>query len=126
MEKLLWVCLGSAIGGGARYVVATTVPKVWLGEIPLSTFLVNVSGSFLLALVVELAVDTTWIGTDTRLFLATGVMGGFTTWSTFNYELLRGLADGPRGPALLYLAATVLGCLLAGSSGIGVARMIAR
>lgn len=126
MENLLWVCVGSALGGGARYLTATFLPRAWAGEIPVATLLVNVVGSFLLAVIVELALETTWVGPHTRLFLATGVMGGFTTYSTFNYELLRGFVDGARGPALLYFLATVLGCLLAGAVGMVLARWIAR
>lgn len=122
MEKMFLVFLGSGLGGGARYLLATWLPKVWAGAFPLATLIVNASGSFLLAAIIELALSTSWVGPNTRLFLATGVMGGFTTYSTFNYETLHAFHEGARGLAALYLLGTVVGCLAAGALGMGVVR----
>jgi fluoride exporter len=59
-----------------------------------------------------------------RLVLATGVMGGFTTYSTFNYETLEFLRDGALGLAGLNVASTVVLCLLAGAMGVASARWL--
>jgi CrcB protein len=111
MTRFLLVCLGGALGSGARYLTTLTFPH--------GTLIVNVLGSFLLGLLME-----SLAATDFRLFLATGVMGGFTTYSTFNYETTAYLRAGAWGPALLNVGGTVLGCLVAGFAGILAARLV--
>jgi len=61
---------------------------------------------------------------DARVVLGTGVMGGFTTYSTFNYETFRLIQQGSFAVAALYLAATVAGCLGAGALGLFLARAL--
>ena len=67
---------------------------------------------------------TALLSPTVRLTLATGVMGGFTTYSSFNYETIRQIQDGAWPTALAYVAATVLGCLAAGYAGVALARSI--
>ena len=126
MGKLVLVCVGGALGSGARYLVATWASQAFAPGFPRGTFIVNVVGSFLIAVVVGLATRTTAVSPDVRLFLTTGVMGGFTTYSSFNYETLHFLEAGALGYALLYVAGTVLGCFVAGGVGFVTARVIAR
>lgn len=125
LDKLLWVCLGGALGSGARFLVSVGAAK-WLGaEFPWGTLTVNLAGSFLLGLMLEAFVDGAGPGPGLRLALTTGAMGGFTTYSTFNYEALS-LLEGGRGvTGLIYLSATLLGCLVAGMLGIGAGRVFA-
>lgn len=126
MDRLLLVCLGGALGSGARFAVGSWAAAAFGPDLPAGTLVVNLGGSFLLAAVMELSLRTAAIPPRLRLFLTTGTMGGFTTYSSFNWELL-GLAQGGRAAhALLYLASTVVGCLAAGACGIGAARWIAR
>ena len=77
------------------------------------TLLINALGSFLLALVMVIGVETTLLSPTLRLALTTGVMGGFTTYSTFSYETLQYLQDGAWWIGVLNVLATVCGCLLA-------------
>jgi CrcB protein len=116
------VCLGGAAGTGARYLVA-----LWIARgsgFPYATLLVNVTGSFLLALLMALSLTTHTVSADTRLILGTGVLGGFTTYSAFNYETLALLRAGTWGVALVNVAATLFGCLAAGALGLMAARAI--
>jgi CrcB protein len=92
---------------------------------PFGTLFVNVTGSFLIALVVELAGRTSAISPDLRLFLTTGVMGGYTTYSSFNHETLRLAGGGSAGLAALNVGVTVAACAVAGVLGIAAARLIA-
>jgi len=69
---------------------------------------------------------TAAVSPDVRLFLTTGVMGGFTTYSSFNYETLHFLDEGAASYALLYVAITVLGCLAMGTLGLLSARVLSR
>lgn len=125
MSRLLLVCLGGAAGSGARYLVGLGMAR-WLGAaFPWGTLAVNVAGSFAISAVMDLSVHYGVIPAEVRLLLAAGVLGGFTTYSSFNYEVLAFLQRGQWLPAALYLAATVAGCLAAGVAGMASARLAA-
>jgi fluoride exporter len=118
--RLLWVCLGGAIGSGSRYLVATATVR--LGNFPFGTLAVNVLGSFAISLLMGWAAARGGVSEATRLFLVTGVLGGFTTYSSFNFETLRLAQTGSPGLALLNLGVTVVACLAAGIAGLALAR----
>jgi len=124
--KLLIVCIGGALGSGARYLVATWAAGAFGPDLPRGTALVNLVGSFLIALVMGLSLGTGAISPNVRLFLTTGIMGGFTTYSSFNHETLHFVEEGAFGYAAAYVALTVVGCLAAGILGLASARLIAR
>jgi CrcB protein len=86
---------------------------------------INALGSFLIALIMGLAVRPGLIGAELRVFLTTGIMGGYTTYSTFNFETLALAQQGAYGLAALNVAATVLGCLVTGGLGLWLARLLA-
>ena len=123
MERLAWVCLGSALGGGARYLVSLGALRLLGAGFPVGTLAVNVLGSFLIGAIMHVGLTTTWISPGMRLFLTTGVMGGFTTYSAFNYETLALATDGEWLFAVANVAATLGGCLVAGLLGLAVARL---
>jgi fluoride exporter len=125
MSRVLLVALGGALGSVARYGVGVAAPRVLGAGFPWGTLLVNVVGSFLIALVMHLAVATAAISPSARLFLTTGVMGGFTTYSTFNYETLNLVGERLWGVAALNVAVTVVGCLVAGVLGQAAGRAMA-
>ena len=125
MMRFLLVCLGGAIGSGARYVLAGWMAVRFGGGLPLGILLVNVLGSFALSVVMTLALRTPVMPPDLRVFLTTGVLGGFTTYSSFNYDALHFLAQGQMATSALYIGATVLGCLASGWAGMVCARILA-
>jgi CrcB protein len=116
--RLFWICLGGAAGTAGRYLLGGYVARLTGPAFPWGTLVINGLGSFLLGAVMELALRTDAVPPTLRLALATGVMGGFTTYSTFNYETLRLLGAGSYLLAGANVAATVLGCLLAGWLGL--------
>lgn len=122
MGRLLLICFGGALGTGARYLFSTWVAQTYGTGFPLGTLLINISGSFLIAVIMELSLSTGAISQDARLFLATGMMGGYTTYSSFNYEALKLSSQGAYGHAALYMALTVVGALVAGVLGVAAAR----
>ena len=122
--RLLLVCLGGAVGSGARYLVALALAHRAAVHFPWATFAVNVIGCFLLQLVLDLAAGGLRLSDELRLLLTTGVMGGFTTYSSFNAETLALWRAGAHRLAFMYLLATVLVCLLAGLAGAAVARSL--
>ena len=118
------VCLGGALGTGARYLIGTWAARTFGPAFPFGTLIINATGSFLIVLVMGLSLEKGLIPTDARMFLTTGVIGGFTTYSTFNYETLRLFAAGSQYFAFLYLGGTVIGCLAAGLLAFGLLRLL--
>jgi fluoride exporter len=124
VARLLLVCVGGSLGSGARYLVATWAVNAFGPAFPRGTLLVNVVGSFLLAVITTLAVSTDWISPDLRLFLSAGVMGGFTTYSSFNWETIALVEEGRLALAGLNVALTLLGCFAAGAVGVLLVRRL--
>jgi CrcB protein len=122
--RFFWVCLGGAVGSGARYLVSGWALEVLGPSFPYGTLAVNLIGSFLLAALMHLGVDAAAMSPTLRLALTTGVMGGFTTYSTFSYETMQYLQEGAWGIALLNVLGTVVGCLAACFLGWTAARWV--
>lgn len=122
MERFLIVCVAGALGCGARYLVS-----LWIGSraFPYATLAVNLAGSFAIALVLELSIRIAGFPPNLRLALATGFLGGLTTYSSFNYESTALLESGQILRGLLYLGVTVIGCFGAGLLGLAAARKLA-
>ena len=122
MQRFLIVCGAGALGSGARYLVA-----LWIGSrsLPYATLAVNLAGSFAIALVLELSIRIAGFPPNLRLALATGFLGGFTTYSSFNYEATALLQGDQALRGLLYICATVIGCFGTGLLGLGLARRLA-
>ena len=113
MARFLWICLGGAAGTGARYVVSGWTMRALGPAFPYGTLAVNVLGSFLVATLMVVGIETTAMPPTLRLALTTGVMGGFTTYSAFSYETMKYLQEGAWGIALVNLLANVVICLAA-------------
>lgn len=124
MSKLLLVCAGGALGSGARYLVGTWSAARWGSDFPWGTLAVNVAGSFLLGLVMVLGLEAGTISPETRLFLAAGVMGGFTTYSSFNHETISLAARGQWELATVYVVGTLIAAWGAGLLGILLGRLV--
>lgn len=125
MARLFWICLGGAIGSGARYLLSGWVLDRFGPAFPSGTLAVNTLGSFLLGALMFLGVEAGMLSPTLRLALTTGVMGGFTTYSTFSYETMRYLQDGAWALALLNVLVTVVGCLAACFLGWAAAQLLA-
>ena len=122
--RLFLICLGGAVGTGARYLTALWAAAVFGSAFPFGTLIINITGSFLIALIMQLSTATEMISPELRLMLTTGVMGGFTTYSTFNYETTNYFREGAWLIGLANIGATLFGCLLAGVAGLALARLI--
>ena len=113
MERYLLVALGGALGSLLRYGLGAWVQGSLGAGFPWSTLFVNALGSFLIGLPLRLSLQGALSG-EARLFLAVGVLGGFTTFSSLSYETLALLQGGEVGKALLYAFGSLfLGLLLA-------------
>lgn len=122
MARFLWICAGGAAGTGARYLLSGWALAALGASFPFGTLAVNLIGSFCVGLLMQVGIATPLLSPTARLALTTGVMGGFTTYSAFNYETIRYAQDGSYALALSNVAATLAGCFLAGLLGVASGR----
>ena len=108
MDRYLVVLAGAGLGGLTRYALGTWIMARSGGRFPLGTFLINISGSFFIGLLMTLLTERLHPHPNWRLFLVVGVLGGYTTFSSFEYETLQAVRDGARWMGLLYVAGSVL------------------
>ncbi len=125
MEKLVLVMLGGALGSGARWLVGAGATAKLSATLPFGTLIVNVVGSFAMGLVAQWAAQSGTFSPEKRAFVATGLLGGFTTYSSFNQETIEFVNAGAWTSALVYAGGTALLCLAAGFAGMAAARAIA-
>ena len=124
LQRFLLVCLAGGAGSGARYLAVTGLARLLGPAFPYGTLAVNLVGSCLLGGIMELSLSHSFISPDARVVLAAGAMGGFTTYSSFNYETLAAVQRGAFALAAANLALTVAGCLAAGAAGVHGARWL--
>lgn len=124
MNQWMAVAFGGALGSSLRYLVGLVLAAHATSAFPLATWLVNLAGSFLLALLTPWLMSNLDFSTPIRLLWTTGLCGGFTTYSTFNLEWTTLMLDGKTGAAAFYVVATGLGCGGAGFFGGWLARTL--
>lgn len=123
MQRLLWICLAGALGTAARYFVGLLAARQFSSGFPYGTLIVNLTGCFLIAAVMNVAAARAWSET-TRLALTVGFLGGFTTYSSFNHDTTTLAASGAAGAASLNVLLTLVGGFIAGVLGVLVARAL--
>jgi CrcB protein len=120
---MLWyIAAGSAIGGVSRYLLGGWLQRQTAGTFPIGTLVINISGSFLLGMILRYAVETPTLTPEARAFLTVGFCGGYTTFSTFSYETVVLMEDGQWSRAALYVVLSVGLSLLATFLGFAAAR----
>jgi CrcB protein len=124
MKTVLLVAAAGGVGSAARYLVSLGALRLFGPGFPYGTLTVNVVGSFVIALIMQLALRTEAITPLVRVVLTTGFLGGFTTYSAFNYESLDMMSRGAWRTGFANLVITVVACLAAGSLGFRVARTL--
>ena len=123
MERLFWICLAGAAGTGTRYLIVLWAAQRFGSSFPYGTLIVNVTGCFLIALIMQAAIATSWSPT-LRSALTIGYIGGLTTYSSFNYETTRLLQDGAPDVAAVNAIVTLVGCFAAGWLGLIASRQL--
>lgn len=124
MGRLLIICLGGATGTGLRYLTGLMAARWWGDDFPYGTLIVNLSGAFIVGFVQQIGRETMLIPDDLRLFLTTGMMGGFTTYSAFSYESVRLMETGAWHQAWVNIFVTTTVCLSLCFLGIAVGRLV--
>jgi CrcB protein len=108
MTRYLMVMLGAALGGLARYVIGTAVMQRFTGRFPLGTLLVNVMGCFLIGILMPLLTERGEPRPNLRLLLVVGVLGGYTTFSSFAWESFQAVDEGSRWIGFANLVLSVI------------------
>ncbi|HWB93345.1 MAG TPA: fluoride efflux transporter CrcB [Puia sp.] len=122
MKPILLIAIGGAAGSVARYLLSLFVMKQMTLAFPLGTMLVNLSGCFMIGLIYGLSSRYAWITEEWRLLLATGICGGYTTFSSFSYESIALIREGDYAHFFGYVSGSVILGLLATAGGFWLTR----
>jgi CrcB protein len=123
MLLAILVGLAAALGAVSRYVVDQAVANKWKPSFPWGTWVINVTGSFVLGLLTGFALHH-GLSPHVVSVLGTGVCGGYTTFSTFNFESVRLAEDGSLVGAVGNIAGSITAGLLAAAAGLGLALVL--
>lgn len=108
MDRYMMVILGGATGSLARYVVGTAIMNRVGGRFPVGTVFINITGSFLIGLLMTLLTERLQPHPNWRLLLVVGFLGGYTTFSSFEWETFSVVRDGSRWLGMLNVAGSVV------------------
>jgi CrcB protein len=123
--NLLWlVAAGGAVGSVLRYLMASSIQKMTPANFPLGTVMVNIVGCFVIGLLYVWLIDRTGPRPELRALLMVGVMGGFTTFSSFSLETVTLVMQGSYANAVANVLISVFVCLLGTTLGIMLGRNI--
>lgn len=122
MRTLLFVAAGGAVGSAARYVVGTWMKNV--GTLPWGTTTVNLAGSFALGLLAGVLAEGTRIDADLRTGVTVGILGGFTTFSTWTVESVELIGSGKWSLAALNIFGALAAGLVAAGLGLALGRAV--
>ncbi len=124
MKLFLLACAGGAIGAGGRHLVNIITVRSFGLDAPWATFAVNVVGSLLMGIVIGYIVHRMPDAVGLRIFVATGILGGFTTFSAFSLDTFALLSRGDVGPAAAYVIGSVVLSVAAAVAGYTTLRAL--
>ena len=124
MGILLAVALGGALGSLARYFVAGAVQSAAWSGFPWGIFVVNISGGFIMGVIVELCALKFNLVPEVRAFLTVGILGGYTTFSTFSLDSVLLIQRGAWGAAAAYMVGSTMLSVLALFAGLWLVRAV--
>jgi len=124
LVDVVQVVIGAGIGGGLRYVLGGWMAERWGTSFPWHTFVINVSGAFLLGVLMVVTVDRTLLPGSMRLFLGVGVLGGFTTFSTLSYESIALMESGLYVQGAVNMFGSAIAGILAAVLGVFAGRAV--
>jgi CrcB protein len=124
LVKYVMIGIGGCLGSILRFWLGNYIGSKMGTRFPYGTFVVNITGSFLIGLVLALLTVRTQLGATWRYLIPIGFIGGYTTFSSFEYETLRTIQDGQVGVAFLYVALSVIVGFVAVWGGMMAGRAI--
>ncbi len=124
MLNILLVAVGGAFGSVARYLVGLGATRLAGPNFPFGTLTVNIAGAFAIGLLVEMIARRFDASAEMRVFIVTGILGGFTTWSSFTLDTMVLFERGEIGLSALYLLASLLVSFAAVFAGLALGRAL--
>lgn len=122
--ELISIAAGGALGALCRYLLGNIITRMMGSTLPWGTFIINIAGCFFMGALMTLIVERQLLPAAWRLFLCVGLLGGFTTFSSFGYEGLTLFLQGNLSAALGYIGGSTFLGLLAVGLGVLVARAV--
>jgi CrcB protein len=124
MRNYIMVGVGGVIGAVGRYWLGGVISRMSSGKFPYGTLVVNLAGCLLIGFIMTLALERFSWSPELRVFLTIGILGSFTTFSTFSYETMSLLREGAYALGAANMAVSVLGCLAAAFAGMALANLL--
>ena len=124
MKMVLWAAAGGAIGAAGRYLVGIGATRLLGFGFPWGTLIVNIVGSFAMGVLIETLALRFSVTQETRVFLATGILGGFTTFSAYALDVVVMMQRKEHAAAMFYMGASVGLSVMALILGLSLVRAI--
>ncbi len=124
MQQLMAIAIGGAVGSVLRFMLSTSVHRLMGKDFPYGTLTVNVLGSLLMGFLFIMLVERQISSVELRSGILFGVLGAFTTFSSFSFETLALMESGDWVKALVNVFVSVSACLLATWIGLGIGRQL--
>jgi CrcB protein len=125
MALTLWIALGGAVGAALRHAMNIGIAKMAGGDFPWHTMLINISGSFVMGMLITLMALRWNVTNELRAFLTTGILGGYTTFSAFSLDFALLVERKAYALAGAYVLGSVVLSLVAIFAGMALARALA-
>jgi CrcB protein len=122
LDKILSVAIGGAVGAVARYLINISPAANLFEKFPFPTFLINISGSFLIGFLLIVLTDRVQISDNVRMAVIVGFLGAFTTFSTFEIEIFGLIRDRHMSTAFAYLFLSIFVGFIAVLAGVALGR----
>lgn len=124
MNDIIWISLGAILGANMRYLVSRASLLYLSSSIPYGTFIVNITGSFIVGFFLAWSTSRVFVDPRWKLFIVIGFCGAYTTFSSYSYETITLFEQSDYGLAILNFLFNNSFCLLATVAGIALARAI--
>lgn len=121
---LVWIAIGGGIGSVLRYILYTRIDQFYSTTFPLGILTTNIVGSFMLGFLTWVFTHQIIISHEYRAAILVGLLGGFTTFSTFSHDTLQLVLQGDYAPALLNIVLSVVVCIIAAGAGLLLAKSL--
>ncbi len=121
---LIWIALGGGIGSVLRYLVYTRIDQIHEYSFPVGILITNVVGSFLMGLMAWVLTSNVSISDEHRAAILVGLLGGFTTFSTFSHDTLHHILQGEYVAVMLNIVLSVVLCIIAAGAGLLLAKSL--
>ncbi|HBV85179.1 MAG TPA: fluoride efflux transporter CrcB [Desulfosporosinus sp.] len=124
MQTILVITVGGALGALSRYGLGVWISNKWSQDFPLHTFLINITGAFLLGFLHILFIERLNVSPLWRLGIGVGFLGAFTTFSTFGFEVISLIEGGSYLTAALYILLSIIVGFCGVALGVSLARLL--